>query len=142
MTDKRVEKTPELPKVRGVGRDPEDPSGRTLFVALDRKPTDDEVRALHGTMTDDKYERLRQDYESLGNTYLLLKKDYDTLQRKHQQLQDMLYEASTELAAFALALEPERAEELRAFTELSESFDEVLLQVKDRLDHWKEKTSR
>ena len=33
--------------VRGVGRDAEHPSGRFLFVALNRRPTDDELRAIH-----------------------------------------------------------------------------------------------
>lgn len=37
-----------VPRVRGVARFvADDPSGRTLLMALDRAPTDDELRTLH-----------------------------------------------------------------------------------------------
>jgi hypothetical protein len=34
-------------RVRGVGRDASDESGRTLFVSFDAPPSDDELRAFH-----------------------------------------------------------------------------------------------
>jgi hypothetical protein len=37
-------------KIRGIGRDPADPSGRTLLLFLNRKPTDGELRAIHDQM--------------------------------------------------------------------------------------------
>lgn len=40
--------------VRGVGRDAEDTTGRTLFASFNRPPSDDELRAIHDLLREIK----------------------------------------------------------------------------------------
>jgi hypothetical protein len=47
-------------KIRGIGRDPADPSGRTLLLFLNRKPTDGELRAIHDQMAVEELSPMEQ----------------------------------------------------------------------------------
>jgi len=47
LIDEQLQVPPDTLKVRGIGRDAEDTSGRTVCVYFNRAPSDDELRDFH-----------------------------------------------------------------------------------------------
>ena len=47
LIDEQLQVPPDTLKVRGIGRDVDDTSGRTVCICFNRAPSDDELRDFH-----------------------------------------------------------------------------------------------